>query len=237
VKQSFRTSAGLVEILVDEQSRIVSVYLFDDEHRPCAAAIESWDHTDLADVLVREARLPEREAQRIAAEVSARHPRLGSLGGEIQERTRERRPITATADAGLALRFVAVVLDAIIVLFPLGIVIGLLGGGGYAESGDGYANAGVNVEGSAFWVLVMVAVAYYVLCEALAGATVGKRIVGIRVVGEDGEHVRLGAAVVRNLLRLIDCLFFYLVGAVFALTSARGQRLGDRVAHTLVVRR
>jgi uncharacterized RDD family membrane protein YckC len=61
-------------------------------------------------------------------------------------------------------------------------------------------------------------------------------MVGIRVVGEDGEHATFGAAVVRNLLRFVDALFFYLVGAVFALTSTRGQRLGDRAAHTVVVR-
>lgn len=46
-----------------------------------------------------------------------------------------------------------------------------------------------------------------------------------------------GAAVIRNVLRVVDGLFFYLVGALFALTSPRGQRLGDRAAHTLVVRR
>ena len=49
--------------------------------------------------------------------------------------------------------------------------------------------------------------------------------------------VTFGAALVRNLLRLVDALFFYLVGAIFALASPRGQRLGDRAAHTLVVRR
>jgi uncharacterized RDD family membrane protein YckC len=62
-------------------------------------------------------------------------------------------------------------------------------------------------------------------------------MVGIRVVGEDGEHVTFGAALVRNLLRLVDALFFYLVGFLFALTSTRDQRLGDRAAHTIVVRR
>ena len=39
--------------------------------------------------------------------------------------------------AGILLRFVAVVLDAVIVLFPLQIVIGLLYGGGYVERGNG----------------------------------------------------------------------------------------------------
>jgi uncharacterized RDD family membrane protein YckC len=71
----------------------------------------------------------------------------------------------------------------------------------------------------------------------MTGMTLGKRIVGIRVVDEEGDVAGFGAAIVRNLLRLVDGLFFYLVGAIFALTSPRGQRLGDRAAHTLVVRR
>jgi uncharacterized RDD family membrane protein YckC len=78
---------------------------------------------------------------------------------------------------------------------------------------------------------------YYVVCEAATGMTLGKRMVGIRVVAEDGEHVTLVAAIVRNLLRLVDALFFYFVGFLFAVTSFRGQRLGDRAAHTMVVRR
>jgi uncharacterized RDD family membrane protein YckC len=114
---------------------------------------------------------------------------------------------------------------------------GLLSGGGYTESGDGYANAGVDVEGSALLALLVFGLGYYIVCEFATGMTLGKRMVGIRVVGEDGEQLTFGSAVVRNVLRLVDCLFFYLVGALFALTSPRGQRLGDRVGHTLVVRR
>jgi uncharacterized RDD family membrane protein YckC len=237
VKQSFSTSVGAVEVLVDEQSRIVSVYRFDAEQRPLAAAIENWDHSDLADILTRQAGVPAAEAHHVAAEVRERNTRLGSFARRLGQREwggQEARDVEA---AGIALRFVAVLLDAVIVLFPLGILVGLLSGGGHAESGDGYANAGVDVGGSAFWALVALMVGYYVICESASGATLGKRMVGIRVVGEDGEHVTFGAALVRNLLRLVDCLFFYLVGALFALTSSRGQRLGDRAAHTVVVRR
>jgi len=60
--------------------------------------------------------------------------------------------------------------------------------------------------------------------------------VGIRVVDEEGDEIDLAGAVIRNLLRLVDGLFFYLVGALFAFSSPRGQRLGDRAAHTVVVR-
>ena len=140
-------------------------------------------------------------------------------------------------NAGVPLRFVAVLLDAIIVFFPAGIIVGLLSGGGYAETGNGYSYAGVNLGGKALLLFLALGLGYYVLCEAATGATLGKSMVGIQVVGEGGLHLTFGEAVVRNLLRVIDSLFFYLVGAIFALTSPHGQRLGDRAAHTFVVRR
>jgi uncharacterized RDD family membrane protein YckC len=62
-------------------------------------------------------------------------------------------------------------------------------------------------------------------------------MVGIRVVDEEGDQVGVSAAVIRNLLRLVDGLFLYLVGAIFAWSSPLGQRLGDRAASTIVVRR
>ena len=72
MKESFNTSAGRVEVLVDEQSRTVSAYRFDAEGRPAAAAIESWDYTDLADMLIRQTGVPAWEASEIASGVKAR---------------------------------------------------------------------------------------------------------------------------------------------------------------------
>jgi uncharacterized RDD family membrane protein YckC len=118
-------------------------------------------------------------------------------------------------------RWAAVVLDTFIVLIPLEIVVALTRGGGFAGLG----------------LYFFFALTYYALSEALTGATIGKGIVRIRVVDEAGEHLSLGAAVVRNLLRPVDALCGYLVGGVLALRSPLGHRLGDRVAHTVVVRR
>jgi uncharacterized RDD family membrane protein YckC len=240
VKQTFSTSVGNVEVVVDEQSRTVSAYRFDAEGRPIAAAIESWDYTDLLDLLTRQAGVPAWEANDIASAVSARvemgdPPPLADAPHWGGRRARERE--SSMENAGVPLRFVAVLLDAVIVFFPAGIIIGLLSGGGYTETRNGYANAGIDVGGNAFWLFLALGLGYYVFCEAATGATLGKRMVGIQVIGEDGEHLTFGASLVRNLLRLVDCLFFYLVGAIFALTSPHGQRLGDRAAHTLVVRR
>jgi uncharacterized RDD family membrane protein YckC len=236
MRQLFNTSVGTVEVMVDRESRMVSVYRFDDQHRAIAAALESWDHVDMLDVLNRQAGVPLTEANRIAAAVREQNMSLGSLADRLAPAKRE-RGWSSLENAGIPLRFVAVVLDALIVLVPLSIVIGLMTGGGYHQEFGGQTNVGINVSGSAFWWLLALGVGYYVACEAATGATLGKRMVGIRVVGEDGEHVSFGPAVVRNLLRLVDALFFYFVGFIFALLSTRGQRLGDRAAHTLVVRR
>jgi uncharacterized RDD family membrane protein YckC len=239
MKESFSTSVGRVEVLVDEQSGTVSAYRFDAEGRPAAAAIESWDYIDLADLLIRQTGVPAWEANEIASGVNARLAMgdgpLADAALRRERRGRERK--SSMEHAGVPLRFVAVLLDAVIVFFPAGIIIGLLSGGGYTETGNGHANAGINVGGNTMWLLLALGLGYYVFCEAATGATLGKRMVGIHVIGEDGEHLTFGASLVRNLLRLVDCLFFYLVGGIFALTSPRGQRLGDRAAHTLVVRR
>ena len=239
MKESFSTSVGRVEVLVDEQSRTVSAYRFDAAGRPAAAAIESWDYIDLADLLLRQTGVPAWEANEIASGVNAR---LAAGDGQLadaarlrERRARERR--SSMEHAGVPLRFVAVLLDAVIVFFPVGIIVGLLSGGGYTGTGNGHANAGINVGGNTMWLLLALGLGYYIFCEAATGATLGKRMVGIHVIGEDGEHLTFGASLVRNLLRLVDCLFFYLVGGIFALTSPRGQRLGDRAAHTVVVRR
>jgi uncharacterized RDD family membrane protein YckC len=210
-------------VLVDQASRTISIYRFDEQHRAIAAAIENWDHIDLLDVLNRQAGVPLTEANRIAAALREQHSSLGSLAERLEQSTSQRRGWSSLENAGIPLRFVAVLLDAMLVFAPLGIVVAMMSGGGYAERGPGYANAGVNVGGNVFWVLLALGIGYYVVCEAAAGVTLGKRMVGIRVVDA--------------FFFFFFFFFFYLVGFLFALTSTRGQRLGDRAAHTIVVRR
>jgi uncharacterized RDD family membrane protein YckC len=68
------------------------------------------------------------------------------------------------------------------------------------------------------------------------GRTVGKFIMGIKVVKEDGSPARLSDFLVRWILRLIDIvLFFGTVGVVAILFSERKQRLGDIAAKTIVI--
>ena len=76
--------------------------------------------------------------------------------------------------------------------------------------------------------------AYTCVLEASCGATVGKLIVGIRVV-RTGRRGALSAAAIRNLLRFVDAVGLYIIGAVVAGCSPWRQRLGDLSAGTMVV--
>src|SRR5438093_1779028 len=83
-----------------------------------------------------------------------------------------------------------------------------------------------------------VSIGYGIATEWLwRGQTLGKRLLKLRVMDEQGFRLRFSQIVIRNLLRFVDCLpVFYLVGGLACLLSRRAQRLGDFAANTIVVR-
>lgn len=88
------------------------------------------------------------------------------------------------------------------------------------------------------WINLMglgVGLVYFIMMEGLTGTTLGKRLLKLRVVRFDGSPITMRDSVVRNIFRILDGLFLYLIAAVAVWTSDRNQRLGDRVAGTLVV--
>ncbi len=80
---------------------------------------------------------------------------------------------------------------------------------------------------------------YPVLFEVLwAGATPGKRALGLVVLHDDGTPVSWTASVLRNLLLAADFLpVAYGLGLLSMLASRDFKRLGDHAAGTLVVHR
>ena len=67
------------------------------------------------------------------------------------------------------------------------------------------------------------------------GQTLGKRVLGLRVIDAQGLRLQLPQVALRNLLRFVDMLpLFYLTGGVAALVTRKCQRLGDLAANTVV---
>ena len=126
------------------------------------------------------------------------------------------------------------------------IVDGLIFGGLYAVmvilfgsiSSVGSANWNGTMPALPTLLYGVIVVLYYILLEGYLGQTVGKMLLGIKVVREDnGEVPGLGGATIRTLLRIVDGIFSYLVAFITVLISGKNQRFGDMAAHTLVVRK
>jgi len=138
------------------------------------------------------------------------------------------RNIPQEALVGVGWRFAATLVDGI-VLFIVGYFMAIVTG----ETTQG----GFNLQGASAFVWFLIGIGYYIVMEAMLGATVGKMACGLKVVKTDTGTMDWNASVVRNVLRIIDGLFVYLVGAILVWTSPQRQRLGDRVAHTVVVKK
>ncbi len=129
-------------------------------------------------------------------------------------------------------RVLAIIVDGL-VLGVLFWVMSLIFGASSAEGG--MASASLGTLGTLLYLIL--AFAYFTLLEGYRGQTLGKMLLGIKVVREDnGEVPGIGAAAIRTVLRLIDGIFAYLVGFIAIQISSKNQRLGDMAANTLVVR-
>jgi uncharacterized RDD family membrane protein YckC len=93
--------------------------------------------------------------------------------------------------------------------------------------------------GMGVWLILLFLVEwlYPVAFEVWAGgATPGKKLLGLRVVNDDGTPVSRGASVTRNLLRAVDFLpVLYGIGFAAMLANRDFKRMGDLVAGTVVI--
>jgi len=131
------------------------------------------------------------------------------------------RPDPGTHTETLARRVGAFLADALLVVAVPSAVVGTLT--------DVSGTVGTAAVGGAFLL-------YAVATEAAFGQTLGKRLFGVVVVGADGSPCDLRAAAIRNVLRVVDGAFAYLVGVAVILLTDDRQRVGDLLADTVVAR-
>jgi uncharacterized RDD family membrane protein YckC len=113
-----------------------------------------------------------------------------------------------------------------------------------------------------FMILILPYLTYHLICEiTMNGQSVGKRIMRLRVVNENGGQPSIGQYIIRWLIRTSDYMVFVIVlfapqatrsgdldflwkigiplGLLFTdlilVNSRKQQRLGDLLAHTLVI--
>ena len=135
-------------------------------------------------------------------------------------------------------RAVAALIDGLVFLavaIPIGLATGGYSNRVTAIGGRRVHSIGFSVTGVPFLLTLLIWLVYMTAMEGSAGASLGKLATGIRVRKLDGSPVDMTASAIRNGLRIVDGLFFYLVAAILVWSSPTRQRLGDRAAGTVVV--
>lgn len=137
--------------------------------------------------------------------------------------------------AGIGSRAIAFFIDTVLILLIEAIIVTAL----FLSRMTTNTYIGLHSLAAGFllFVVMLLPLFYFVLLEGLwGGQTIGKRLTNQRVIGTRGHSVSLFAALIRNLILLVDFLpGGFLVGIVFILVTKNEQRLGDLAAGTIVV--
>ena len=153
----------------------------------------------------------------------------------------------ALVPASIARRGIAIAIDYALVSFALAPVwqvlwpdmlqrMDLLALMRRVAEGDASVWNDILIISAVWWVAI---VTYTSLAEGLFGRTLGKHLLGIEVRSAlGGASVTWRQAVLRNALRVVDELpAAYLIGLISIVIGPKPQRLGDRLAGTMVVMR
>jgi uncharacterized RDD family membrane protein YckC len=134
--------------------------------------------------------------------------------------------------ARLASRGLALALDVLVQFLAL-LIVFLIVGGGFDDALTAAITLGI---------VILVLIGYPAICETLTrGRTVGKVALGLRVVrSSDGGPIRFRHALVRALAGFFVDFWalglFGVVAVVVSLSAKNGQRIGDLLAGTFVIR-
>jgi uncharacterized RDD family membrane protein YckC len=146
--------------------------------------------------------------------------------------------------AGLGSRFLALLIDSIIQAVAMIVVVLVVGSVVTRTRSTAIAMhlGGKSYESLVLAILItllfVIFYGYFVVFERVwNGQTVGKRLLGIRVVRDGGYPVELMDSIIRNLIRILEfSLGFYFMSVISMLLSSENKRLGDYAAGTIVVR-
>jgi uncharacterized RDD family membrane protein YckC len=132
-------------------------------------------------------------------------------------------------------RIVAGIIDAALML-GLFVLMSMVFGRAEGGSSDEGFSFSVNLSGGPFILYLILFFGYHFGTEAYAGGTVGKKLMGLKVMKGD-YPADMQSLAVRNLLRFVDALpIFYLLGFITMAVRSDRKRIGDIVAGTEVVR-
>jgi uncharacterized RDD family membrane protein YckC len=140
--------------------------------------------------------------------------------------------------AGVGSRFLALAFDTVLQAAAVAVLAAL------AFAASRVASFSISTAGLGTWAIAGLLLAgfvvysgYFAIFESIwTGQTPGKRLVGLRVIDVSGRPITVYAALIRNLMRIVDQVpGIYAVAILAVLITRRQQRIGDLAAGTVVV--
>ena len=142
--------------------------------------------------------------------------------------------------ASLSFRAIAQLIDGIILLFP--VVFGYLIMfsplfGGKLKSGT----SPILMMLGFFFILfgflwIFIGFVLFSYMEGSKGKTPGKKLLKIKVIGTDLKELGFGRAILRNILKIVDGFFNFMVGIIVIALNENCQRLGDMASRSIVIK-
>jgi uncharacterized RDD family membrane protein YckC len=150
--------------------------------------------------------------------------------------------------AGIGARFLAMLMDGVIIGIPIGIISAVLSAmmaarvvtraaGKTYNPGMAATDVGTVFAGFGFIMIISILLswAYFAMMESSAWqGTIGKKIMGIQVTDVNGGRISLGRATIRLAVKAFLSGWF-LIGYIMAFFTQRKQGLHDMIAGTLVL--
>ncbi|RAL22518.1 RDD family protein [Thermoflavimicrobium daqui] len=140
--------------------------------------------------------------------------------------------------AGIATRGIAKVIDYLCV-FVLSTILSFVGLIFTSMGTDVSANDPLTSMEIAVLIVIGAAIpiGYFTMTEYwMKGQTIGKRVMRLRVIQDNGQRPTIFSVFLRNLLQLVDMLpFAFFLGMATAFINRKEKRIGDLVAGTMVV--
>jgi uncharacterized RDD family membrane protein YckC len=135
------------------------------------------------------------------------------------------------ACASLLRRYLAHVVDYLLFLLLFGIFFLI----SFLSKGVSWFSSFWGIWLIGFFGFFMIELVYFVVLEGHYGKTLGKWFLKIKVVSTAGQTCGIKKALIRNIMRIADGFFYYIVGVVLLVTMDNHQRLGDYLAKTYVI--
>jgi uncharacterized RDD family membrane protein YckC len=170
------------------------------------------------------------------------------MANEMTPPSSQMTPASETTQAALpyrsvGVRFVALLIDVIVAgiiasLFSSPLQTPIFNSASLTNGTFHVSSVANPLAGVGSVISSLVVLFYFTLLLGAYGQTAGMVAMKIKVVKEDGTKISYVDALVRSLLLIIDAIPYiipFLLGAILIWTSDKRQRIGDRVAHTVVV--